>query len=398
MYMPRLYPGSRSWTLYQDFAAAVRGHGHHFEIFTDEPPAGTRDETAHTHYLTWRPAPLALDRWTAPLTRSRRLWGSARSLAPALKGRGDLDLLYVEIAYPYGAAADLARSLAGWKGALVIKPTGEDVLLVPEAHYGYRRHVVPRLLLDRALRRAAAIRCISSLVVEAIAPYTDRPHAIIPSAVDDATIEAARRSPEDHQRVRAAARIALRERTGCRRRHVIMALGRLHPFKGLHYLVKAMADVPDADLVVAGPSATVGEFGDYRAYLGEVARQAGVGDRLIFIDMIPHRDVLTMLAGAEVVVVPSLLESMNKVCVEAAAVRTPFVVTSTTGVSRYLDEPGVGDVVPPRDIAALSAAIRATMADTWSRNEAATLRFVDRFAPSTVAASMCELFTVALAR
>lgn len=396
MYMPRLYPGSRSWTLYQDFVSAMRDRGHHFEIFTDQPPGGSTAGDAHTHYLTPRPAPLSLDRWLAPLLRSRQLLGTARSLAPVLRERRDLELLYVEIAYPYGAAVDLAISRAGWRGALVVKPTGEDVLVLPEASYGFRRHLVPRLLVARTLRRAAAIRCISSLVVDAVAPFGNQPRAIIPSAVDNDTIAMAARSPDVHRQTRVAAQGALRTATGARRRHIVMALGRLHPFKGLAHLVETMVDVPDADLIIAGPSARVSGFGDYRMYLSEVARRSGLTDRVVFMDAVPHQAVLNTLAGADVVVVPSLLESMNKVCVEAAAVRTPFVVTSTTGVSTYLDEAGVGEIVPPRDRGALAAAIRATLSGAWPRNETATLRFVNRFAPSTVAEAMSDLFSRAL--
>lgn len=395
MYMPGLYPGSLSWTLYQDLATAIRALGHHFEIFTDavRPPV---PETPGTHFLTWRPAPFALDRWLAPFTRTTRLLGTARSLAAALSGRDDLTLLYVEIAYPYGTAVDLARSVAGWHGAVVVKPTGEDVLVVPEASYGFRRHAVPRYLLGRTLARSAGIRCISSLVVDAVRPYTDRPHAIIPSAVDNETIEAAHRPAAAHREFRARARPRL-ARDGSSRA-IVLALGRLHPFKGLPHLVEALRQVPDADLVIAGPSATVGGFGDYRTYLSRLAEGVGVADRVRFIDTVPHHDVLATLAAADVLVVPSLLESMNKVCVEAAAVRTPFVVTNTTGVSTYLTEPGVGEIVPPRDPTALATAIRRAMARDWPRDDAATLRFVDRFAPATVAPALCDLFAEALER
>jgi glycosyltransferase involved in cell wall biosynthesis len=395
MYMPRLHPGSRSWTLYQDFATAVRARGHHFETFTDRPVDVPVEDSAETHYLPWRPAPFALDRWAAPLTRTGRLLGTARTLAPVLESRRDLDLFYVEIAYPFGAAADLAISLSGWKGALVVKPTGEDVLTVPEAAYGVRRHVVPRLLVDRTLSRAAAIRCISSLVVDAIG-HANRPYAIIPSAVDDATIEAARQSSDERRRFREKARATLRADIRAKHQHVVMALGRLHPFKGLVHLVKAMAAVSDADLVIAGPSSSTKAFGDERTHLAQVARQARVDDRVTFLDTVPHSDVLRTLAGADAIVVPSLLESMNKVCVEAAAVGTPFVVTRTTGVSTYVDEPGVGEIVPPRDPQALATAIQAVMADSWMRNDAAALRFVNKFAPGTVAAALCDLFSTAL--
>ena len=52
-----------------------------------------------------------------------------------------------------------------------------------------------------------------------------------------------------------------------RGRPLIMAYGRLHPFKGLDLLVRAMAAVPDAVLAVVGPSLHLRPLGDTVAEL-----------------------------------------------------------------------------------------------------------------------------------
>jgi glycosyltransferase involved in cell wall biosynthesis len=65
-----------------------------------------------------------------------------------------------------------------------------------------------------------------------------------------------------------------------------------------------------------------------------------------FLGKVPPAEALDLLAGADVLAVPSHLESMNRVCVEAAAVGTPFVVTQTTGVAGWLPGRGWGRSCP----------------------------------------------------
>jgi len=83
---------------------------------------------------------------------------------------------------------------------------------------------------------------------------------------------------------------------------------------------------------------------------------------------------------------------MNRVCVEAAAVATPFVVTQTTGVAGWLPGPGVGVVVPSSDPGALAAALDSVIGGGFARDAERTVEFVRRFAPDRVAAELVELY------
>src|SRR5262249_59399670 len=93
------------------------------------------------------------------------------------------------------------------------------------------------------------------------------------------------------------------------------------------------------------------------AHLQALAVRLGVAERVSFLGKVPPVDALDLLAGADVLVVPSRVESMNRVCVEAAAVGTPFVVTRTTGVTGWLSGPGVGVVAPSGDGDQLTSAL-----------------------------------------
>ena len=75
------------------------------------------------------------------------------------------------------AAAMIATARSGWKGPVAVTPMGEDVLVVADRSYGMRRHAVPAALVNRTLRRADALRCISPMFerhIAALSPHNPR--------------------------------------------------------------------------------------------------------------------------------------------------------------------------------------------------------------------------------
>lgn len=102
-----------------------------------------------------------------------------------------------------------------------------------------------------------------------------------------------------------------------------------------------------------------------------------------------------MMAAADVVVVPSLRESMNRVCAEAAATGTPFIVTASTGVADLIDEPGVGQIVAPDTPGAIAVAINAVLDGSWRPDPASSARFLRQFDASRAAQRLLELISSA---
>jgi glycosyltransferase involved in cell wall biosynthesis len=390
MFMPELVPGALGALVYRDLAAAFAATGHRFECLGGE---GSETDSFVR--------PLALSRaWQrvgalgAPLLRTRRLLAHAAALARWLRTEGgEVAVLHIEIAYPTGAAAVLAAARSGFRGVLSISPMGEDVLVVPPASYGFRRFPVPRMLVERTIRRADVVRAISPLMLDVIRrEWPGVPSHAVPLNVVARAISLAEESAAARAERRRAARRTLADRYSLRERPIVLALGRLHPFKAIDRLVEAIASLPNADLVIAGPSLAVRPFGDTAAALEGLARSLGVADRVRLLGRIPPADALDLLAGADVLAVPSHLESMNRVCVEAAAVGTPFVVTETTGVAGWLPGPGVGIVVPNGDPAALVAALAETIERRFGRDDDRAREFVRRFSPQRVAAELIGLY------
>ncbi len=396
MFMPGLAPDALGWGVHLDFARAVRALGHEFLMLTTSPRAGTGSDGVvalqSSRVWSW------VGHLLAPVVRTRALLSSSAALAGYLRRHGgSVDLLHVEVAYPTGAAVTLAAVAAGWRGPIVITPMGEDTIIVDSARYGFRRHLVPRVLVAWALRRAAAIRSISPLLdteIAAIAPTARR--RIVPLSVSTHTVTAALDSPERRAERRRSAREAIDAAHGTTDRPLILSLGRLHPFKGIDTLVRAMGTVAGGRLLLVGPSLAVRQQGDTAAALLALAEQSGVADQVEWIGPVEPERSLDILAAADVLVVPSRLESLNKVCVEAAAVGTPFVVTATTGVSAWVPNEGVGLVVPPGDPTALAAALNRVLAGAVPADERARSAFVQRFSPEQVASQVDEMYREAL--
>ncbi len=395
MYMPGLGPQSLGWQVHRDFAAAMRAQGTHFEMLTD----GDRDvfAAASGELRMARPDPKwrRLSPRLAPLTRTRDLVSWASALARYLRLVGhDVDLLHVEVAYPHGVAAWLGARLAGWRGPIAITPMGEDVLVLREAHYGFRRYLLPRLMVRATLRRVSAVRCISGLALRAVRSIAPEARCeVIPLNVADDTLRSLDLDATAASAARREARAALAAELELGTAPVVLALGRLHPFKGIEVLVEAMrAARPDARLLIAGPSLASKAFGDHAQTLLARARELGIESRVRWLGAVLPARALHLLRAADVLVVPSLLESLNKVCVEAAAVGTPFIVTSTTGVAEWVPPRGVGVVVPPRDPATLAASIDAMLGGAWAIDEVARREFVTRFAADRVAAELRRFY------
>lgn len=400
MFMPGLRPDALGLHVHLDFARHVEALGAQFRILTtgarrDGQAAGQTDRWGQIRHLDASFAWESLGALSAPFLRTHRVPPAAAALARYLRAEGSsVDLLHVEMTYPHGTAAALARRMSGWRGPMVLTPMGEDTLVVEQASYGFRRYAMPRKLIEWTLREASIIRCISPMLEERVsqlAPGT--PRRVIPLNIASEAVVPSTEPEALHVGRRAAARAFVDETCGTAGRPIVLALGRLHRFKGLDVLVRAMASVPEAVLVIVGPSLDVRPDGDVATGLLELARHLGVSDRVQWVGATPPEQSSDWLAGADVVAVPSHLESLNKVCVEAAAVGTPFVVTETTGISAWVQPgSGVGIIVPPGAPAALAAALNDIVDGLWKPDRKRLAAFVDPFRPETVATQLVDLY------
>ena len=398
MFMPGLSPASLGWRVHLDMADAMRRIGDEFEIVTTADPsaphAAAALESAGVRLLPeGGPLPRAIAEVAAPFLRSRALLPSALALSRHLRRFGSrIDALYVEVAYPHGVAASMAARAAGWSGPLLVTPAGDDVVVIPEAHFGFRRYPLPRRLVEWSLRGATGVRCVSPRIETVIREF--EPRGVVrtfPINVTDRTVEIAREPSAARERRRREARRRWFTEWQLDDGPLIVSLGRLHPVKALDVLIAALPTIDGATLAIAGPSLEVKGIGDMREALRALARARGVSERIRWIDKIGGEAVFDLLAAADLVAVPSHHESLNKVCIESAAVGTPFVVTETSGICSYLPRGFVGTIVPPRDPRSLAAASSETLRGRRRSEPHAAEELATRFAPDRIAVELHDM-------
>jgi glycosyltransferase involved in cell wall biosynthesis len=179
-------------------------------------------------------------------------------------------------------------------------------------------------------------------------------------------------------------------------------VGRLEPRKGIEDLIVAarrfLRGRPKASLTVVGSPSEAAPPG-YQASLRAAARASGVMDRIAFPGW--RSDSGAVLAEFDVVCVPSHAEPFGTVAAEAAAHGVPVVATDVGGLSEVVVDGETGVLVPPRNPAALAAAIAPLLDDRETRarmGARARERALARFAPGPYADRVDALLRDAVGR
>jgi len=158
-----------------------------------------------------------------------------------------------------------------------------------------------------------------------------------------------------------------------RRRHpqmgdrpVIAFMGRIHPGKGLEYLVPALARLSstEAILLVIGPDSR-----GFRRTIEAMIAEHNLQDRVIFTGMLRGTDRVAALVDADLFALPSDHENFGVVVIEALAAGLPVVVSEHVPMHRLICEAGVGSTVsqtPP----ALAAELDRWLSDDRLRTSA----------------------------
>lgn len=185
---------------------------------------------------------------------------------------------------------------------------------------------------------------------------------------------------------------AERESLGIANRHLLLNVKRLHPLAGQRYLIEAMNEIirkhPDTKLVICGTGTLLPE-------LKAVARSAGVERHVEFAGLVDNTVVARYCAAADLFVLPSLLEALPTVAVEALACGTPVVSTDNPGGMELNDTFGPDVAIVPREQPLALAGAISHFLEHKRRTLAGTRETIEReFRPAAVAAHYREIYEI----
>jgi glycosyltransferase involved in cell wall biosynthesis len=283
-----------------------------------------------------------------------------------LSGRKEA-LVHLHLPNPWAAQAYL---MSGHKGKLIVTHHA-DMLGRP-----FLRQLVSPFV-RRVMDRAAAIIVTSRRYLESsqeLVPYRHKCH-VIPLGID---VDALRPN-------RAADVADIYAKYGQR---LLLAVGRLVPYKGFAFLLRAMQHI-DATLLLIGT-------GPLRAELHSAVSTLGLGHKVHLLGHIG--DTLPYYKAAKVLVFPSIsrAESFGLVQVEAMAAGTPVVNTEIDSGGPEVSINGeTGITVPPRDPQALADAVKVLLDNEETRltfAHAARLRAHQEFSAQRMAERTLGLY------
>jgi glycosyltransferase involved in cell wall biosynthesis len=179
------------------------------------------------------------------------------------------------------------------------------------------------------------------------------------------------------------------EGEAARRRHgltgrIVLFVGKLSPGKGTADFLMASQQVhqhhPDAVFVLVGEGQVPVPPAPWLRRLGRL----------------DNRDVLALYAGADVVVVPSVIpDALSRVVLEAMAAGRPVIGTTVGGTPELIEPERTGLLVERRDPVALAAAIARLLDDpalAARMGEAARARVETRFSPEASVDRLLALY------
>ncbi len=349
-------------------AEGLAERGHQITVLTTN--RGPRDEVLRQGNLTVIKAGRILHMASTPISPSMLL--HARRIA-------DADLVHLHFPYPPG---DLAYRALPRRPPLLVYYHSDIV----------RQQLLLRLygpLLRRTLDQATRIVASSPAYI-ASSPWL-RPRSsrcrVVPLSVDVA------RFTSPNPAAVAALRTRYAQPYSREIPSLLLFVGRLRYYKGLHILIEALSHLRrSAHLLIVGS-------GPEEQRLKAQVQALGLGQRVHFLGDVADADLPNVYAAAQVFVLPSHLraEAFGIVQLEAQAAGLPIVCTELGTGTSYITRHGItGFVVPPADPIALAGALDVLLSNpalARTMGAAGRERALHEFSHARMITRMEELYT-----
>jgi len=195
-----------------------------------------------------------------------------------------------------------------------------------------------------SLRKADLVHCVSTHIAGAAKKLGAGKITVVPDGVDIAVFR-----PLDKQQMRQKLGYNAGEK-------IVVSTSRLTPKNGLDYLIKAMAPLGNAKLIIIGD-------GEQKKHLESIIQDLKLKNRVFLLGAMPHQGLPQYLAIADVFCRPSINEGFGISFIESMACRIPTIGTSVGGITDIIVDGKNGLLVPPEDTEALTKVLKRAIQD-----------------------------------
>lgn len=151
---------------------------------------------------------------------------------------------------------------------------------------------------------------------------------------------------------------------------ILLTPARLTIWKGVDYTIRALAQVEDVTLAVAGD-------GPARPELAALAEKLNVARRILFLGHVSRETMLLAFRAADYTLLYSGYEGLSHVLLESLSVGTPVIASDKGGNPEVIQQGFNGLLIPYTNVDALAQAIREAFLpgarDVLAQNCAASL-------------------------
>ena len=294
-------------------------------------------------------------------------------LARRLHAAHPFDMVDAQFFYPDGpAAAAIARDLGL---PLAIKARGADI------HYWGSKGFARAAMRDAAGQARQVLAVSHALADDMVALGMPRE-----------TI-AVHYTGLDRDRFRPLQNAGLRRMLGEKlalplgeKEPILASVGALIPRKGQELVLRALADLPEARLLLVGK-------GPDEAKLRALAGELGIAGRVHLLGALDHDLLPLVLSAADAMVLPSASEGLANAWVEALACGTPIVIADAGGARELVRGPAAGLIVA-REPEAIAEGVRLVLARAATPAE--TAQVVEGFGWAQHAEALDRLYSEAI--
>lgn len=297
--------------------------------------------------------------------------GNYLSLVPKListinqieKAEGKLDLIHAHVTFP-----------AGFLAFYISKHLSLPYIITEHSGpFPFREYLSAKGLRDivaKPLAAAYELIAVSNPLAESISQYADKMPLVIPNSVDTEFFK-----PVPNQRLNQIPHLfTLSQLTVSKGIGDLLQAVKILKAKGYKFVLKIGGDGPQA------------------VYFKRLADSLNVSDYVVWLGGLTRQEALKEYQNCDFYVMPSRLESLSMVILEAMACAKPVVSTACGGPADLIDETN-GILAEPANSVSLAEGM-ATMFETYHKNDRSAIRDIcqSKYAPQVIIPQLLSVY------